>query len=82
MVSVWKLIFDAKLVMSGGGLGIEAVLWVGGCVAVAETSFPSRGRLWFGGNRMHTAVRTQPQGGETLSVIYCLGLDAFSCQNR
>lgn len=27
------------------------------------------------------SCRTQPQGGETLSVIYFLGLDAFSCQN-
>lgn len=68
--------------MTGGGLGIEAVLWVGGRVAVAKTSFLSGGRLWFGGSRMHTAVGRQPQGGETLSVIYFLGLDAFSRQNR
>lgn len=33
------------MVLTGGGSGVEAVLWVGGGVAMAETSLLVRGQV-------------------------------------
>lgn len=45
MVLMIIYVVSVRVVLAGGGQGVEAVLWVGGGVAVAETSLLAAGRI-------------------------------------
>lgn len=42
--------------LTGRGQGVEAILWVGGGVAMAEMSLLTRGQVRFGSSSVNTAT--------------------------